>query len=169
MPRQLGISPIILIFDWLRIFCELVKIAAVHHVPRRKSVTRIMEAESLISAQSIRSSKLPSLHVSNYDWIEITLNATLLAGYKVRLGIHVTMLRKISVLVEQRGIEPLTSALRNGLSAKRKLLPFRKLQPPKKNRGFTVLYRSLPWPTRPELLFLSTYWPPGSGCKLAIA
>jgi hypothetical protein len=40
--------------------CELLKIVAVHHVPRRKSVTQLMEAEEFDPALSTRSSKLPS-------------------------------------------------------------------------------------------------------------
>src|SRR6266446_10707955 len=45
---------------------------------------------------------------------------------------------------------------------KRKLLPFRKLQPPKKNRGFPLLSYSLPSRRRRVQLILATYWPLGN-------
>jgi hypothetical protein len=47
------------------------------------------------------------------------------------------------LLVEQRRVEPLTSALRIRRSAKRKCLPFPRLQPPKKIRGFFTFFRFL--------------------------
>src|ERR1700736_6419187 len=61
------------------------------------------------------------------------------------------------------GLEPTTSALRKGLPAKRKLLPFRKLQPPKKNHAFYIPSHSLPSHIRHVQLFLATYWPHGIG------
>ena len=49
---------------------------------------------------------------------------------------------------------------------KRKLLPFRKLQPPRDFKGFPVFSHSLPSHIRRVQLFLSTYWPLGNGVHL---
>ncbi len=51
---------------------------------------------------------------------------------------------------------PLRCELDNRQNAK--YLPFRKLQPPKKIKGFYILSHSLPSRTRPVLFFLVTYW-----------
>src|SRR6266508_3663801 len=51
---------------------------------------------------------------------------------------------------------------------KRKLLPFRKLQPPKKNRGFPVLSHSLLFHILRVLLFLGTYWLLGFGVNPSV-
>ena len=56
--------------------------------------------------------------------------------------------------MEQRGFEPRASALRIGLPANAKYLPFRKLQPPREIKGFPVLSHSLPSRIRRVLLFL---------------
>ena len=62
-------------------------------------------------------------------------------------------------MVEQRGIEPLPPHCELGYRQKRKYLPFRKLQPPKKIKGFDIPSHSLPSRIRHVLLFLATYWP----------
>jgi hypothetical protein len=57
--------------------------------------------------------------------------------------------------VEQTEIEPLSPHCELDARHKRKYLPFRKLQPPRKINGFPALSRSLPARTRRVLLFLS--------------
>src|SRR5437660_10912571 len=54
---------------------------------------------------------------------------------------------------------PLRCELANRQNAK--YLPFRKLQPPKKIKGFPVLSHSLPSRMPRVLFFLATYWPLG--------
>jgi len=46
-----------------------------------------------------------------------------------------------------------------------KYLPFLKLQPPKKIKGFYILSHSLPSRIRHVLFFLATYWPLGNGIQ----
>jgi hypothetical protein len=72
------------------------------------------------------------------------------------------------LLVEQRGIEPLTPHCELDNRQNVKYLPFQKLQPPRDFKGFPVLSHSLPSRIRRVLFFLATYWPLGNLGELAL-